>query len=120
MSLTIMTTEPAQPAAYIMPVNARATAQQAEQATAAPVQPLPKAEKPLQEDVEKIVQDINENLQAMHTELNFSVDKETDKMVLKIVNSRTQEVIRQIPAEDALRIASRLSKLLGLLVDGNA
>ncbi len=73
-----------------------------------------------QEEVERIVREVNDNLQAMHTELNFSVDKETEKIVLKIINTKTHEVIRQIPAEEALRIASRLSKLLGLLVDGNA
>lgn len=72
------------------------------------------------EEVEKIVREVNDQLQAMHTELNFSVDKETDKLVLRIINSKTHEVIRQIPAEEALRIASRISKLLGLLVDGNA
>lgn len=72
------------------------------------------------EEVERIVREVNDNLLAMHTELNFSVDKETDKIVLKIINSKTHEVIRQIPAEEALRIASRLSKLLGLLIDGNA
>ncbi len=73
-----------------------------------------------QQDVEKIISDINTQLQSMHTELNFSIDSETDRMVLKIVNSETDEVIRQIPAEEALRIASRLSKLLGLLVDHSA
>lgn len=73
-----------------------------------------------QEEVERIVSDVNDQLLAMHTELNFSVDKETDKLVLKIINSKTHEVIRQIPAEEALRIAARLSKLLGLLFDDNA
>lgn len=72
------------------------------------------------EEVERIVRDVNDQLQAMHTELNFSVDKETEKLVLKIINSKTHEVIRQIPAEEALRIAARLSKLLGLLFDENA
>ncbi|MER3522548.1 MAG: hypothetical protein C4326_00410 [Ignavibacteria bacterium] len=72
------------------------------------------------EEVEKIVREVNDQLQAMHTELNFSVDKETDKLVLRIINSKTHEVIRQIPAEEALRIAARISKLLGLLIDGNA
>jgi flagellar protein FlaG len=73
-----------------------------------------------EEEVQKIVRDINTALQSMHTELNFSVDKETDKMVLKVINSKTHEVIRQIPAEETLRIAARISKLLGLLIDGNA
>jgi flagellar protein FlaG len=82
---------------------------------------MPQEEKKVSEEgVKKIVHDINEQLQSIHTELNFSVDKETDRMVLKIVNSKTHEVIRQIPAEDALRLSSRISKLLGVLVDGNA
>ncbi|HXF99321.1 MAG TPA: flagellar protein FlaG, partial [Bacteroidota bacterium] len=51
-------------------------------------------EKLSQEEVERIVRDVNEQLQAMHTELNFSVDKETEKLVLKIINSKTHEVIR--------------------------
>jgi flagellar hook-associated protein 2 len=73
-----------------------------------------------EEEVLKIVDDLNTSLQVFNTELNFSVDQETDKTVIKIVDSASGEVIRQIPAEDALRLASRISKLLGLLVDGNA
>lgn len=85
----------------------------------------PKTEHPTkkvsEEDIQRIVKEINAALQTMHaTELNFSVDKETEKVVVKIINSQTHEVIRQIPAEDALRIASRINKLLGLLIDGNA
>lgn len=75
---------------------------------------------PSERDIGKLISDINLQLQAMHTELNFSIDKETERMVLKIINAETDEVIRQIPAEEALRIASRLSKLLGLLVDHSA
>lgn len=79
-----------------------------------------KEQQPGRDDVEKIISDINTQLHSMHTELNFSIDKDTDRMVLKIINSKTDEVIRQIPAEEALRIASRLSKLLGLIVDHSA
>ena len=73
-----------------------------------------------EEETQKIVRDINSALQAVHTELSFTIDKETNKTVLKVINSRTQEVVRQIPAEDALRLASRISKLMGILVDENA
>jgi flagellar protein FlaG len=72
------------------------------------------------DEAQKKVQHINEQLKAMHTELSFSVDKETDKVVLKILNSKTGEVIRQIPAEDALRISSHISRLLGVMVDESA
>jgi flagellar protein FlaG len=72
------------------------------------------------EEMEKVAREINENLQAMNTELSFSVDTETNKVVLKIMNSKTHEVIRQIPAEEALRVSSHINRLLGLLIDGNA
>lgn len=79
-----------------------------------------KEKKVSEKDVQNIVRDINSTLQSLHTELSFSVDKETSKMVLKVINTKTQEVIRQIPAEDALRLSSRISKLLGTLIDENA
>lgn len=79
-----------------------------------------KEKKVSEKDVQNIVNDINSTLQTLHTELSFSVDKETSKMVLKVINTKTHEVIRQIPAEDALRLSSRISKLLGTLVDQNA
>jgi flagellar protein FlaG len=120
MSQVTLTTEPTQAASYHQTLNARPTPP-VEKSASRPIQELPeKNQESSRKDIDKVVREINDNLQAMHTELNFSVDKETEKMVLKIVNSKTQEVIRQIPAEEALRIASCLSKLLGLLVDENA
>lgn len=71
-------------------------------------------------EVQKVVRELNSALQPFNTELSFTVDKETDSTVIKIVDSETQEVVRQIPAEEQLRIASRIRKLLGLLIDGNA
>jgi flagellar protein FlaG len=77
-------------------------------------------EKISEDDVQKVVKELNHHLRATNTEMNFSVDKDTEKVVLKIVDSETQEVIRQIPAEEALRRSLQISKLLGFLVDENA
>lgn len=88
---------------------------------AAPAHEATKKGKKISEDqVQKVVRDINEQLQSIQTDLKFSVDKSTGKMVLKIVNSKTEEVVRQIPGEDALRLSTRISKLLGFIVDWNA
>lgn len=73
-----------------------------------------------EKEVQKLARDLDDALRPFNTELSFTVDKETEKMVIKIVDSETQEIVRQIPAEDALRLASRIKQLLGLLVDGNA
>ncbi|MCW5895131.1 MAG: flagellar protein FlaG [Bacteroidetes bacterium] len=73
-----------------------------------------------EKEVQRLAQDLDDALRPFNTELSFTVDKESEKMVIKIVDCETQEIVRQIPAEDALRLASRIKHLLGLLVDGNA
>ena len=73
-----------------------------------------------EKDAKRIASEINDHRQMSNTELNFSVDKETEKMLLKVIDSKTGEVIRQIPADEALHIAARISKLLGILVDGKS
>ncbi len=97
-----------------------AVAHQAKQSASPPAEKAREERKVSEEEAKKIVSEINNHLQISNTELNFSVDKETEKMVLKVVNSQTGELIRQIPAEDVLRLAARISKLLGVLVDENA
>ncbi len=73
-----------------------------------------------EKEARQLAQDLNDALRPFNTELSFTVDKDTEKVVIKIVDSETQEIVRQIPAEDTLRLASRIKQLLGLLVDGNA
>lgn len=95
-------------------------AQRPKQEAAQDVKRPERHKKVSEEETQKIVRDINSALQAFHTELSFTTDKESGKTVLKVINSRTQEVVRQIPGEEALRLASRISKWIGILVDENA
>lgn len=73
-----------------------------------------------EQNVQKVVKELNQYFRTTGTELNFSIDKATEKLVLKIVDSKTHEVIRQIPAEEVLRRSQHISELLGFLVDENA
>jgi flagellar protein FlaG len=52
--------------------------------------------------------------------LRFSVDKDTGKTVIKIVDSQTNQVIRQIPSEELLAIARNLDRVEGLLLKQRA
>lgn len=70
-------------------------------------------------EIDTIVNDLNETVQLLNTSLSFSVDGDTGKTVIKVMNSTTHEVIRQIPAEEMLRVAARMRDLLGVLFDGS-
>lgn len=53
----------------------------------------------------------------LRTHVAFSINHETGEMVVRVINNETDEVIRQVPPEEFIRIASRLAKMVGLLFD---
>ena len=74
-----------------------------------PPNQVEEAEKPANvEQVETAVSKISDFVQNFQRDLLFSIDKDSDRLVVKVVDSETQEVIRQIPSEETLRIAKRL------------
>jgi flagellar protein FlaG len=43
-------------------------------------------------------------------ELTFAMDRGTKRMVIRLVDQKTGEVIRQVPSETVLRLAEALQK----------
>ncbi len=66
--------------------------------------------------VESAVSRIADFVQNFQRDLQFSIDKDSDRMVVKVVDSNTQEVIRQIPSEETLRIAQNLDSPESLIL----
>jgi flagellar protein FlaG len=83
---------------------------------AKPVQELPDDGKNLPsenhaiQNIDDAVQDINEHIQAAHRELLFSVDEDSGRTVIKVMDMNTKEVIRQIPNEEALKFARMIEE----------
>lgn len=49
--------------------------------------------------------------------INFEVDKDTQVMVVKIVDRETGETIRQMPPEELLKLKLHMQEVLGLIFD---
>lgn len=49
--------------------------------------------------------------------LQFSVNKELGSIVVRVVDSNTNKVIKEIPSEDMQRIKINMRKTMGLLFD---
>lgn len=60
--------------------------------------------------LDKAVQQLNENEQVVQHEIRFNIDKDSGKTVIKVMNLATDEVIRQIPNEEALVFARKLNE----------
>ncbi|MBO9515099.1 MAG: flagellar protein FlaG [Variovorax sp.] len=77
------------------------------------------AEEPAPGSLESAVRQINESLGGQSVGVRFEVDDETDRLVVKVVDRASGELIRQIPSEEVLRIARLLGKT-GTLVSESA
>lgn len=75
-----------------------------------------KAEEKAQQaaNVEQAVASISDYVQSVQRDLQFSVDEELDKTVVKVVDGQSGELIRQIPEEAFLELARRLNDGDGL------
>lgn len=73
-----------------------------------------------EEQVKQAVQKIQNNVDNLAHNLRFSIDEDTGKTIIKVMDVHTEEVIRQIPSEEAVEIARTLDKVQGLLFNGKA
>jgi flagellar protein FlaG len=67
-------------------------------------------------NVDEAAQRLNRFVASVRPEINFTVDETSGVRVVRVVDSSTQEVIRQIPSEEVIRMAQVLDKLQGLFV----
>lgn len=79
---------------------------------------------PSEEQVNDALSKLNKTPQAQANNLEFSVDQDTKRTVVKVVDQTTKEVVRQFPTEQALAIAKALDDESkggkGLLIDQTA
>ena len=83
-------------------------------ATAAAVEP-PKAA-PSPEQVTQALKSINKTLQSLSQGLEFTIDEDSQRTIVKVVDRETKDVIRQMPSKEALEIAKALDQVSGLLI----
>lgn len=77
--------------------------------------------KPLEkEQLETVVQQLQDFVQTLNRGIAFRVDQDSGKDVITVTNRDTGELVRQIPSEEVLLLASRLSEATGLLVNTKA
>jgi len=62
------------------------------------------------------VKKLNEYVAPALQTIEFSIDDDTDRIIVKVVDTETQQVLRQIPNEEVLAISKTLDKLRGLVV----
>jgi flagellar protein FlaG len=106
------------------PADRAATPAAAQATDTVPAAGAPKKTDPSRDEVDAAVKKLNDSMLGSSQTLQFSVDHDTKKIVVKLIDQDTKEVVRQMPSEEALRIAksidASMDKLQGRLIDHKA
>jgi len=80
--------------------------------SAAPARQAPDAAAQRQsaQELAQATSDISDYIQTVSRSLQISVDSDLGTTVIKVMDTETEELVRQIPAEEVLRIARLLSE----------
>ncbi len=76
----------------------------------------PPSATPSTEQLQKAMREIQRVVAPVAQNLQFSIDDETGKTVVKVVDVATKEIVRQIPSEEVLAITHALDRFKGILL----
>jgi flagellar protein FlaG len=79
-----------------------------------------KAAPPSSEELNQAVKQIQDVITKTANRLEFSIDEDLGVSIVKVVDTESKKLIRQIPSEEVLKIAKALDTLQGLLVKQQA
>lgn len=68
-------------------------------------------------EISKAVAQIQKLCEMCDRKLQFRVNKETNRIVIKVIDANTDKVIREIPSEEIQRLQARIRETVGLLFD---
>jgi len=72
---------------------------------------------PSPEEVEGLVEEVDSFLESLSIKLSFEMSEDTEEPVVKVVDSETGDVIRQIPPEVLMKLREKMQELQGILFD---
>lgn len=77
--------------------------------------------KPTDSQLQSATDSINKALKQINRNLEFSVDSDTKKVIVKLVDTETGEVVRQFPSEEIIAISHSIDRIQqGLLLKQKA
>jgi flagellar protein FlaG len=68
------------------------------------------------EQLQQAVDSVNKFIEPAARNLEFEIDAQSGRTVMKLVDKETGSVLRQLPTEEMLAIARALDKLSGLVI----
>lgn len=71
----------------------------------------------IKKELDRITEELNKALKPLNTTLKFKFDDKVDELVVKVVDTKDNRVIREYPPKEALELMQKMRELIGLLFD---
>lgn len=84
------------------------------------VAPQQASKEPSRDQLNKAVSALNQSSQLKTQGLEFSIDEDSQRTVVKVIDQETKEVLRQIPTREALELAKTFDSAKGSLISQSA
>ena len=72
------------------------------------------------EIIKNSIEELNKRLNMLNSQLKIERDEDTGIQVVKIIDTETKEIIRQLPPDVILKIAKYIDEVTGLLFNDKA
>ena len=71
----------------------------------------------LKKELERITEELNKALNPLNTTLKFQFNDKVEELVVKVVDTKENKIIREYPPKEALKLMQKMRELIGLLFD---
>lgn len=68
-------------------------------------------------EIQEALQKLEKTSYIFDRRFKFSVNREINRIVVKVIDAATDKVIKEIPPEEIQRLVARIRETIGLLVD---
>ncbi|MBN1497787.1 MAG: flagellar protein FlaG [Spirochaetes bacterium] len=68
-------------------------------------------------EISELVDRLNNGVRDIHERMSFSYHEKTQRIIVRVMNNDTNEVVREIPSKEAIRLLEHIQDFLGMLVD---
>lgn len=73
--------------------------------------------KATEEKIQRVSELMNDYIQSLQKNIKIQVDNETGDIMVKVISEEDGKVIREIPSEEMLALASRMEEISGAFFD---
>jgi flagellar protein FlaG len=69
------------------------------------------------ENIDHLVDTLNSAAKSVNERVSFSFHEKTNRVIMKFTNPDTNEIVREIPPKEMIRLLEHMHDLIGVFVD---